>query len=230
MPAHAFLKRAREHWLLLLVSIGCLVFAVAFLKVGSEVLEGDHKGLDLAVRDWIRAHHSPAGELVFNFVTWFGERWLLLPFALIVGWPLFRGHLEWFVIMLFCSLASAELSSILKHGFEMPRPPLGDALRDSFAFPSGHVIATATTTAVIGYLALRRRIAPIAYITGGIVITLLVGASRIYLDMHWFSDVVGGILVGATFSTGVCALFEWLMLAFTSVRRRRAAAIRQAPG
>ncbi len=230
MPVQAILKRAREHWLLLLVSLGCLVFAVAFLEVGSEVLEGDHKGLDLAVREWFRAHHSPAGERLWNFITRFGERLVLLPFALLVGWPLFRGHLEWFVIMLFCSLASAELSSILKHGFEMPRPPLGDALRDSFAFPSGHVIATATTAAVVGYLALRRRIAPAAYIIGGVVITLLVGASRIYLDMHWFSDVIGGILVGSTFSTGVCALFEWLMLAFTSVRRRRSAGIRRVPG
>jgi undecaprenyl-diphosphatase len=211
---------------MLLVSIGCLVFAFAFAEVGSRVLQGDHKGLDQVVRDWFQSWQSPAGERVFNWITWFGHRLVLLPVAVLLGWPLFRRHLEWLVILLFCAIASAELSSILKHGFEMPRPPLGDSIKDSFAFPSGHTIATATVSAVLGYLALRRRIAPFAYIAGGVVITLLVGASRIYLDMHWFSDVIGGILVGSTFATGVCALYEWLMLAFTSVRKRRAAALR----
>lgn len=230
MTLHSVLKRAREHWLMLLVSVGCLVFAYAFLQVGSEVLEGDHKALDHAVRDWFRAQQNPTDLRIFNILTYLGDRYVLIPLAVLVGWPLFRGHLEWLIVMLFCALASAEVNSILKHEFEMLRPPLGLSVKDSFAFPSGHTTAAAAVAAVLGYLALRRRIFPLLYITGAVIVVVIVAFSRIYLDMHWFSDVVGGMLIGSTFGAGVCALFEWLELAFTSVRRRRSTALRQEPG
>ena len=228
MTFESILKRAREHWLMLLVSIGCLIFAYAFLQVGSEVLDGDHKRLDHAVRDWFRAHHTADGERVFNVLTYLGDRYVLLPLAVIVGWPLFRKHKEWLLVLLFCGLASAEVNSILKNEFEMLRPPLGLSVKDSFAFPSGHTTAAAAVAAVIGYLALRARIAPLAYVVGALVTVVIVAFSRVYLDMHWFSDVVGGFLIGSTFSTGVCALFEWLELAFSRIRRRRESSLREA--
>jgi membrane-associated phospholipid phosphatase len=228
MTFESILKRAREHWLMLLVSMGCLLFAYAFLQVGSEVLDGDHKQLDHAVRDWFRAQHTPGGERVFNILTYLGDRYVLLPLAAIVGWPLFRKHREWFVVLLFCGLASAEVNSILKNEFEMLRPPLGLSMKDSFAFPSGHTTAAAAVAAVIGYLALRARIFPLAYVVGAVTVVVVVGFSRIYLDMHWFSDVVGGFLIGSTFSTGVCALFEWLELALSRIRRRRESSLREA--
>jgi membrane-associated phospholipid phosphatase len=222
--------RIREHWLLLLVSVACLVFAFAFAEFGSGVLDGDHKGLDHAVRDYMRAHQSAAGTGIWSALTRLGERQVLIPLALIAGWPLLRRHWPWFFVLLFCALFSGEVASILKNGFEVPRPPLGLSERDSFSFPSGHTIAAASITAVLGYLALRERILPVTYIAAGTLLVLLVAISRVYLDMHWFSDVVGGALIGASFSTGVCALFEWLVIVFTSVRKRRAAALRQVPG
>ena len=91
---------------MLLVSVGCLVFAYAFLQVGSEVLEGDHKALDHAVRDWFRAQQNPTDLRIFNILTYLGDRYVLIPLAVLVGWPLFRGHLEWLIVMLFCALAS----------------------------------------------------------------------------------------------------------------------------
>lgn len=212
-----------DHWLMLLASVACLAFAFAFAEVGSDVLEGDHKTMDYAVRDWMRAHHTDAGHRIFTILTHFGDRVVLIPLALIVGWPLFRGHWSWVVLMLFVGLSSAELVSLLKQGFEVLRPPIGLQHSKSFAFPSGHTTATATFAAVLGYLALRERIAPFAYITAGAVLTLVVAASRMYLDMHWASDVIGGILIGATFATGCCALYEWLTLAFTRIRRLRGA-------
>lgn len=213
----------RDHWLLLLASVACLAFAFAFAEVGSDVLDGDHKTMDYAVRDWMRSHHTDGGHRIFAILTRLGDRVVLIPLALIAGWPLFRGHMSWVVLMLFVGLASAELVSLLKQGFEVLRPPIGLQHSKSFAFPSGHTTATATFAAVLGYLALRERIAPIAYITAGAVLTLIVAVSRMYLDMHWASDVIGGILIGATFATGCCALYEWLTLAFTRIRRLRGA-------
>lgn len=213
----------RAHWLMLLASAASLAFAFVFAEVGSDVLEGDHKTMDYAVREWMRSHHTDTGHRIFSLLTRFGDRVVLIPLALIAGWPLFRGHLSWVVLMLFVGLSSAELVSVLKQGFEILRPPIGLQHSRSFAFPSGHTTATATFAAVLGYLSLRERIAPIAYITGGAVLTVIVAISRMYLDMHWASDVIGGILIGATFATGCCALYEWLTLAFTRIRRLRGA-------
>ena len=223
-------KVMRDHWLMLLASVICLAFAVAFAEVGSDVLEGDHKSMDYAVRDWMRAHHTDIGHRIFVVISHFGDRVVLIPLALIAGWPLFRGHKSWIVLMLFVGLASAELVSVLKQGFEVLRPPIGLQHSRSFAFPSGHTTATATFATVIGYLSMRREIAPIAYVTVGTILTLLVGTSRMYLDMHWASDVIGGILIGSTFAAGSCALFEWLTLAFTTIRRRRSASSRTVRG
>jgi undecaprenyl-diphosphatase len=213
----------RDHWLMLLASVISLAFAFAFAEVGSAVLEGDHKRMDYAVRDWMRSHHTDVGHRIFVVLTHFGDRIVLIPLALIAGWPLFRGHKSWIVLMLFVGLASAELVSVLKEGFGVLRPPIGLQHSKSFAFPSGHTTATATFATVLGYLSLRRNIAPTAYVTVGVALTVIVGISRMYLDAHWASDVIGGVLIGSTFAAGSCALFEWLTLAINTVRRRRAA-------
>jgi undecaprenyl-diphosphatase len=212
----------RDHWLMLLASVICLAFAFAFAEVGSDVLDGDHMHTDRVVREWARAHHNDFGHRVAVVVTHFGDRIVLIPLALILGWPLFRGHKAWIVLLLFVGLSSAELVSVLKQGFEVLRPPIGLQHSKSFAFPSGHTTATATFATVLGYLSMRRDIAPAAYVGAGVLLTVLVGLSRIYLDMHWASDVIGGVLIGATFAAGSCALFEWLTLAFHTARSRRA--------
>lgn len=219
-------KVMRDHWLMLLASAICLAFAFAFAEVGSDVLDGDHQHMDQTVREWMRSHHTDAGHRLFSFLSHFGDRVVLFPLALILGWPLFRGHKAWIVLLLFVGLSSAELVSILKQGFEVLRPPIGLQHSKSFAFPSGHTTATATVATVLGYLSLRREIAPIAYVAGGTILTLLVATSRMYLDMHWASDVIGGVLIGSLFAAGCCALFEWLALAFTTIRRRRYASSR----
>lgn len=216
-------KILRDHWLMLLASVISLAFAFAFAEVGSDVLEGDHKRMDHAVRDWMRSHHTDVGHRIFVVLTHFGDRTVLIPLALIAGWPLFRGHKSWIVLMLFAGLASAELVSVLKQGFEVLRPPIGLQHSKSFAFPSGHTTATATFATVLGYLSMRRSIAPIAYVGIGVLLTVIVGISRMYLDAHWASDVIGGVLIGSTFAAGCCALFEWLTLAINTVRRPRAA-------
>lgn len=222
-------KVLRDHWLMLLGSIACLVFAFAFAELGGEVHEGNLRLVDDAVREWVRGIHTDNGHRVFALLTRLGDRVVLLPLALVLGWPLLRGYWSWLVLLVFTSLASAELVSVLKNGFEVLRPPIGLQHSKSFAFPSGHATAAATAAAVLGYLSLRRRIAPVAYITGGSLVVLVVAFSRLYLDMHWFSDVVGGILIGSTFAVGCCALYQWLKLAITTVRRRRLATRRLVP-
>jgi undecaprenyl-diphosphatase len=105
------------------------------------------------------------------------------------------------------------LSSLLKLGIERPRPELVSHLAEVYtpSFPSGHAMLSAVTYLTLG--AMLARIAPgrvtKAYVLGlAVLVTLLVGLSRVYLGVHWPSDVLAGW----------CAGFAWAVLCWLAVR------------
>ena len=73
--------------------------------------------------------------------------------------------------------------------------------------PTGTSEATAMAL-VIGYVLARERRAQRLGWTIALTVPLAVGTSRLFLDMHWASDVLGGWLLGATYAVAVCALYE----------------------
>lgn len=111
-------------------------------------------------------------------------------------------------------LLGAVFSSVAKRSFARPRPPLEQALIDlpgSYSFPSGHTIGSMTFAFVMGYLVARAPWHPaarIAVVGMWALYAILVGVSRIYLGVHWPSDVLAAWLIGgalASFSLGVWA-------------------------
>ncbi len=105
-------------------------------------------------------------------------------------------HLLQFVI--FMSLGALSVW-LLKHTFEIPRPTGGIIFEYGYGFPSGH--ATMATLflllLVYSYLShLKNRLEKTLFILGGIVIAGLISYSRIYLGVHSWTDVVGGISLG----------------------------------
>lgn len=105
------------------------------------------------------------------------------------------------------------LSSLLKLGIDRPRPDLVSHLVDvqTLSFPSGHAMLSAVTYLTLG--SLLARIAPgratkIYVLCVAVLITLMVGASRVYLGVHWPSDVLAGW----------CAGFAWAMLCWLAAR------------
>lgn len=111
------------------------------------------------------------------------------------------------------------LSSLLKLGIDRPRPELVSHLMDetTMSFPSGHAMMSAVTYLTLG--ALITRIMPTAarrafVMAIAVLLTVLIGVSRIYLGVHWPSDVLAGW----------CAGFAWAMLFWLAARliaRRR---------
>ncbi|RRH95085.1 phosphatase PAP2 family protein [Mesorhizobium tamadayense] len=117
-------------------------------------------------------------------------------------------------LFVFVSVAGGQVvSSLLKHEVDRPRPGLVSHLvnETSFSFPSGHAMLSAVTYLTLGSLAARflpNRRTKIFVLGLAVLITVLVGTSRVYLGVHWPSDVLAGW----------CAGFAWAMLCWLAAR------------
>jgi len=109
------------------------------------------------------------------------------------------------------SIATTEaVVTAVKLLVSRPRPPAGDAVTDAsgFSFPSGHAATTVAVYAVLTLVLARRCCGRtrIAVALAGALVVLAVGASRVYLGVHYPTDVVAGWLTGATLALG-----SWLV-------------------
>jgi undecaprenyl-diphosphatase len=117
-------------------------------------------------------------------------------------------------LLIFVAVAGGQvLSSLLKVGIDRPRPELVSHLvtETSLSFPSGHAMLSAVTYLTLGSLAARflpGRVAKIYVLSLSVLVAVLVGVSRIYLGVHWPSDVLAGW----------CAGFAWAMLCWLVAR------------
>lgn len=210
-------NRIREERLLLLLAATCLVIGYVFTKVGSLVLEGGVAGVDSSIRHWVLEHRSPALVALFRVLTQLGAKEALIPLGALVGWRLFRHNKGWIALLVYASLASAEFAGMMKRDLQLMRPVGGIVAAMGFSFPSGHAAGSSAVAIVLSYIAVRTRVAPRLITSVSALVVILVGFSRVYLDLHWASDVLGGWLVGAAFGAGCCFVYEW-------VERRAAAA------
>jgi undecaprenyl-diphosphatase len=105
------------------------------------------------------------------------------------------------MVMLVSAFLSTELGvQILKRTVERGRPGGGLTDADGFGYPSGHAAVSIVYLAIAVLLARSARTAQarIAFLTAGFVLAVLIGLSRVYLHVHYLSDVIGGWAVGLT--------------------------------
>jgi undecaprenyl-diphosphatase len=172
------------------------------------------------------ARHREAHEWVRHFffgVTQLGSVEVLAGLAVAVALLLIvRRHrllaLVWLVALAGCGLLDAGLKLV----FGRERPPFRDAgiLETTASFPSGHAMGSFVSYALVAYLLmlglpLGKKWRYVAAVLA--LLVLLIGCSRVYLGAHYFSDVVGGYLVGSAW-VATC------ITAVETVRRRRAPA------
>jgi len=145
---------------------------------------------------------------------------LTLVTVSVVAYFLVRRQPRTALFMLAAVAGGQVLGTLLKLGVERPRPELVPHLMNetSYSFPSGHAMMSAVTFLTLGSLAaraLKDRAARIYVLCLAVAVTLLVGASRIYLGVHWPSDVLGGWFAG----------FAWALACWLAARllqRRKA--------
>lgn len=235
-PGHV--RRAPEAWaslrrspvpFLILLGIGA---SALFLLLAADVLRGETHGWDEAILLALRepgAGHRPLGPLWFQEaardVTGLGSTAVLaLMTVTAIGYFLIIRERSAAALMLLSVVGGVVMSTLLKIGFDRPRPELVPHAAQVFtaSFPSGHAMLSAITFLTLGALAARvheRSWLRFYIMTVAVLLTVLVGASRIYLGVHWPSDVLAGWCAGATW-----ALLCWYAVGYLRHRWHRRAA------
>ena len=192
----------------LVVTGGVLLFAELMEMVQGETRAFDRAML-LAFRNPLDLA-NPIGprwlEIVFRDITSLGGATVLTLMTIAVtGFLLIDGKRGAAVLVLASVTGGVLLSSILKLGVDRPRPDLVPHLVEEYtaSFPSGHAMLSAVVYLTLGGLLSRvegaRRI-KIYVLSVSLILTFLVGLSRIYLGVHWPTDVLAGWCAGATWA------------------------------
>jgi len=215
----ALTSRPEIRWLGALLIPAALLFA--FIKLTSEVLEGETLAFDKAILLALRSSGDaadPVGpawlEAVMRDLTALGSTVVLAIITLAVAGFLFVTNRKVLASLLVISVVlGTGLSNTLKFMLARPRPDFVAHAVDVYtlSFPSGHAMLSAVTYLTIGALVARdqsrKRVK--AYILGvAILLSLLVGISRVYLGVHYPTDVLAGWSVG-----GAWACLCWMITA-----------------
>jgi undecaprenyl-diphosphatase len=194
-----------------------------FLGIADEVREGETAGFDrwllLALRDPADPTHpiGPAWlrEVGRDLTALGGVAVLSLLTAAVAAWLALR-RLWGATWLLLASVGGGILAStLLKLAFERPRPDLVPHLSHvaTASFPSGHSMMAAVVYLTLGVLLARvepRRRTKAFVLSVAVILTLLVGVSRVYLGVHWPTDVLAGWSIGAAWALLCWLVARWL--------------------
>lgn len=197
-----------------------LVGVWGFAELAAEVVEGDTRALDkmllLALRNPADIS-DPIGpkwieELMRDFTALGGYGLLTVWTIAVAGYLLLQRQAKTALFVVIAIGGGMLLNTFLKIGFDRPRPDLvpHEVAVYTASFPSGHAMLSAIVYLTLGALLVRtqpkRRLKAYIFVLS-VLLTLLVGFSRVYLGVHWPTDVLAGWAAGATW-----ALISWIVL------------------
>jgi undecaprenyl-diphosphatase len=184
----------------LLAAAGCLWL---FGGLAEDLLTGDPiVRFDRALDDYLHARATPPLTTFFLIVTAWGSIEAIVLLGVVVAAILAWGRRWLFLGSWLAAVAgSAVLNQLLKGLFERPRPYFKHPLlvETSYSFPSGHAMESFVAYGMLAYfavLALRSWKARVAAVFGAALLVMLIGFSRMYLGVHYFSDVLAGYAAG----------------------------------
>lgn len=177
---------------------GALGLLAAYLVLAVSAAQHQFLPLDRTVRDWVQPMRSGGLDLSMEMISFLGEPAGLIPLILIASVGLWRASRRWALFLPALMAGTGVLQLAGKWAADRPRP------NDTpWGFPSGHVLSLAVFFGVLAFLLVtlterRRRWRILACFTCGAAVGL-VAISRIYLDVHWLSDVIGGFALGTAY-------------------------------
>lgn len=192
----------------------------------AEAIQSESPGvqrLDSDIHAWARESRTGGATLFFTILTIIGTPVGLGIIVLaIAGFLFLQRRWRWGAYLFITTITGGLLNLQLKAFFARARPELAEALREAhgYSFPSGHAMGSAVVFGAVAYLAFRivhrwrHRAALIAF---SFTMIVAISASRIYLGVHWISDVVAGIAAGLIWVVTTTVAYE----AFRRIRLLR---------
>lgn len=176
--------------------------ALVFARIVEDYLTNDPLARwDVSFARWLSDERSTIGTDLFRAITFVGSPAVAIAVAAIVCVVLYRRGQLVEAAFLPVVLGGAQLLNlILKLSFHRSRPEVAFVQLDTYSFPSGHAMASTATYGALAYLAWGRLSSRRSRVLLGVAVTSLVGLigfSRLYLGVHYLSDVLAGIAGGA---------------------------------
>jgi undecaprenyl-diphosphatase len=173
------------------------------IALTDNVVEGDTQRFDLRVIRWFAAHRGPQSlqDVARDLTALGGVTVLTLVTLAVVGFLIIDRKRGAAALMIVAVVGGLTLSSAIKHLVNRPRPPRQYQAAYVFtaSFPSGHSMLSAVTYLTLGALLaqiIQRRVLRLYVICVAVVLTFLVGLSRVFLGVHWPTDVLAGWTAG----------------------------------
>lgn len=209
--ARSWREKLLTFWTLIVI---VSAFAIGvFADVGEDVAEQSTTAFDTSVRAWFVAHQNPTVYKIAFILTWVGSPLVMVILAIGAGlWFYRRSGRSKAGVIVAAPAIGGILSAAVKLMYGRARPAGGALLNErTFSFPSGHATTSAAVVVTLCYVLARERMIswPTAIVVGALV-PLVVGITRLYLDVHWTTDVVGGWGVGLFVAALSAALYEYL--------------------
>lgn len=181
----------------------CLAAVIAFGLLADEMAEGDTTGFDAFIRNGVNSFASPLLTPVMISFSFVGD-W---PFLTVLGIAIFVFllYIKWkreAVIFLITNVGELTLNLTLKSVYQRPRPEafFGYELPPSYSFPSGHALGSFCFFGILAWILAANvettRSKLIIYAAAAVLV-FAIGISRIYLGVHYPSDIVAGYLVAS---------------------------------
>lgn len=202
-------------------AIGVIALGViAFGAMAEDVLDGESHRFDAAILQALRTPgdlSQPIGPAWLTYamtdITALGGYTVLTLFSTLSGlYLIVRGQMQSALLLLGAITTGSLLVLMLKLGIDRPRPELVTHLThvDSPSFPSGHATSATLVYLSLGLLlseAQNRKRDKVFFLASALFIAALIGISRVYLGVHWPSDVIAGWGLGAAW-----AVSWWLVV------------------
>ncbi|MGH7618239.1 MAG: phosphatase PAP2 family protein [Gemmatimonadaceae bacterium] len=191
-----------------------IVFTWAFSELAKHVSKGSTQPFDDAIMHWIGAHQIPLLESVMLEVTALGTGTVVGMIVLIAGTFLWLNrHRHSAILLIVATLGGIVLDNLLKIGFNRPRPQIFEwgTHAASSSFPSGHAMSSAIVYGTVAYLAARLQrdaLARILTFVLAAIIIVMISVSRVYLGVHYPSDILAGLLIGIAWAAFCMAVLE----------------------
>ena len=196
-------------WPLVLSYTGALAALVLFEQLADEISEGDTVRFDTAVRTFVHSFASPAVTSVMKALTSLGNMPSVLALTLAASLALwFFGRRRGAVLLPVTVGGAVVLMFVLKLIFrrQRPDPYFGLPTPADFSFPSGHALVAFCFWGVLAVMVSTEQRHPVGRVAMwclAVFMVLGIGLSRIYLGVHYPSDVVGGYLAAIVWVSGV---------------------------